>query len=424
MTAPSTPPGERNLRGLGWDLDSSYSSNRGELLPLGSFGHTGFTGTSIWIDPATKGFVVFLSNRVHPDGRGDVTPLRAQIATVAATALERCRRRGRRRPDVATAAAGRSARARRRRRPGRPPRPGADRHRRAARRRLRAAEGPARRPRHQPHRHRPRRDRRPSTSSSSRRASRWSRCSAPSTASAARSTTKVPTARTRRPACPSTASTARRGAPTAAMLAGIDTLVFDIQDIGCRFYTYMSHDGLLPGGRGQARQTALRRARPPQPDRRRGASKGPLPTRRALGFAGLHAMPLRHGLTVGELAQLFNAERKMRRDLTVVAMRRLAARSLWFDQTGLPWINPSPNMRSLTQATAVSGHRPARRRATSPSAAAPTRRSSCSARRTSTASPLAATLNARRLPGIALHPVRFTPGLEQVCEGAPAAGSS
>src|SRR6185369_4137127 len=72
---------------LGWDIDSSFSSNRGELLPLGSYGHTGFTGTSIWIDPATREFVVFLSNRVHPDGKGDVTPLRAKVATIAAAAL-------------------------------------------------------------------------------------------------------------------------------------------------------------------------------------------------------------------------------------------------------------------------------------------------------------------------------------------------
>ena len=63
------------------------SANRGELLPLGSFGHTGWTGTSLWIDPATKMFVVFMSNRDHPDGKGDVTPLRARVATIAASAL-------------------------------------------------------------------------------------------------------------------------------------------------------------------------------------------------------------------------------------------------------------------------------------------------------------------------------------------------
>jgi CubicO group peptidase (beta-lactamase class C family) len=87
MVAPSTPAGERNLRGLGWDIDSSYSANRGELLPVGSFGHTGFTGTSIWIDPVTSAYVVFLSSRLHPDGKGDVTPLRALVASVSAAAL-------------------------------------------------------------------------------------------------------------------------------------------------------------------------------------------------------------------------------------------------------------------------------------------------------------------------------------------------
>ena len=87
MTSAASPDLEPNTRGLGWDIDSAFSSNRGELLPIGSFGHTGFTGTSIWIDPSTGMFVVFLSNRVHPDGKGDVTPLRARVATVAAAAV-------------------------------------------------------------------------------------------------------------------------------------------------------------------------------------------------------------------------------------------------------------------------------------------------------------------------------------------------
>ena len=82
-----SPTTETNVRGLGWDLDSAYSANRGELLPLGSFGHTGFTGTSLWLDPATQLYVVFLSSRVHPDGTGDVTPLRARVATITASAL-------------------------------------------------------------------------------------------------------------------------------------------------------------------------------------------------------------------------------------------------------------------------------------------------------------------------------------------------
>ena len=88
MTQPSTPPGMKDVRGLGWDIDSTYSSNRGDLFPAGStFGHTGFTGTSLWLDPRTSSYVVFLSNRVHPDGKGDVTALRGKVATVAAAAL-------------------------------------------------------------------------------------------------------------------------------------------------------------------------------------------------------------------------------------------------------------------------------------------------------------------------------------------------
>ena len=87
MTRISTPPQLADRRGLGWDVDSRYSSNRGDLFPIGSYGHTGFTGTSLWIDPASQTFVVFLSNRVHPAGGGDVTALRGQVATVAAAAI-------------------------------------------------------------------------------------------------------------------------------------------------------------------------------------------------------------------------------------------------------------------------------------------------------------------------------------------------
>ncbi|MDQ6788371.1 MAG: beta-lactamase family protein, partial [Acidobacteriota bacterium] len=70
MTAPIVVSEDGSTRGLGWDINTAFSSNRGELFPLGSFGHTGFTGTSIWIDRVSQTFVVFLSNRVHPDGKG------------------------------------------------------------------------------------------------------------------------------------------------------------------------------------------------------------------------------------------------------------------------------------------------------------------------------------------------------------------
>ena len=87
MTRPSTPARLPDVRGLGWDIDSRYSSNRGDLFARGSFGHTGFTGTSIWIDPQSETVVVFLSNRVHPDGGGNVVRLRGLVATLAAAAV-------------------------------------------------------------------------------------------------------------------------------------------------------------------------------------------------------------------------------------------------------------------------------------------------------------------------------------------------
>src|SRR5215467_6515889 len=80
FTEPQSPPDQSILRGLGWDIDSPHSGNRGELFPIGSFGHTGFTGTSMWIDPATKTYVILLANSVHPDLRPAITPLRSNVA--------------------------------------------------------------------------------------------------------------------------------------------------------------------------------------------------------------------------------------------------------------------------------------------------------------------------------------------------------
>jgi CubicO group peptidase (beta-lactamase class C family) len=87
FTEPQTPPDQTILRGLGFDIDSQFSSNRGELFPIGSFGHTGFTGTSLWMDPMTKTAVILMTNSVHPQRRPAVSPLRARVATIAAAAL-------------------------------------------------------------------------------------------------------------------------------------------------------------------------------------------------------------------------------------------------------------------------------------------------------------------------------------------------
>ena len=85
MTAVQSPAGVTAKRGLGWDIDTGYS-RRGEIFPLGSYGHTGFTGTALWIDPYSKTFWVLLSNRVHPDGQGNITALQKNLSTLAARA--------------------------------------------------------------------------------------------------------------------------------------------------------------------------------------------------------------------------------------------------------------------------------------------------------------------------------------------------
>ena len=129
---PPNPP--VYLRGLGWDKRSGYSINRGELMTDAAFGHGGFTGTVLWIDPELELFVIFLSNRVHPDGKGLVNPLAGRIGTVAAGAIR-----------------DRSAEPARRL-----PRRSANRHRRAETRQLPPARRPQNRPDHQPHGPQPR----------------------------------------------------------------------------------------------------------------------------------------------------------------------------------------------------------------------------------------------------------------------------
>lgn len=88
MTSVQTPPGISVRRGLGWDIDSSFSGPRGDVFPVGSYGHTGWTGGSLWIDPFSKTFVIFLSNRNHPTEAGSVIPLRHTLGTLAAQAVE------------------------------------------------------------------------------------------------------------------------------------------------------------------------------------------------------------------------------------------------------------------------------------------------------------------------------------------------
>jgi uncharacterized protein YbbC (DUF1343 family) len=134
-------------------------------------------------------------------------------------------------------------------------------------------------------------------------------------------------------------------------MAKLDVLVFDIQDIGCRFYTYTSTMGLALEAAGETGKKilVLDRVNPIN-----GISiEGPVSTEPS-SFVGFHAIPLRYAMTIGELARMFNAERQSKADLTVIELENWR-RDLWLDETGLPWTNPSPNMRNLTEAILYPG---------------------------------------------------------------------
>jgi uncharacterized protein YbbC (DUF1343 family)/CubicO group peptidase (beta-lactamase class C family) len=396
MTSGATPDVERNTRGFGWDIDSSFSSNRGELLPIGSFGHTGFTGTSLWIDPATGLFVVFLSNRVHPDGKGDVTPLRARVATVAASAITSLPRPGMQwtgrdfgpagaLPPPATV----------------PVLTGIDTLRADGFALLkgkrvglvtnhtgRARDGA-------------------STIDLIHGAAGVTLVSLFSPEHGIRGVldSKVPSAIDEKTGLNIHSLYGDTRRPTAAMLEGIDTIVVDLQDIGARFYTYMTTMAYVmeeAAARGLA-VVVLDRPNPIDGFQ----IEGPMLDKEQLGFTGYLSMPIRHGLTLGELARLFNGENKIGANLTVVPLRNWR-RDDWFDGTGLPWINPSPNMRNLLQATLYPGIGAFESTNLSVGRGTDTPFEQIGAPWIDGVT-LADTLNARRLPGIRFYPVRFTP---------------
>lgn len=143
-----------------------------------------------------------------------------------------------------------------------------------------------------------------------------------------------------------------RTKPAPEQLAHIDTLVFDIADVGCRFYTYSS---TLLGTLEAASAHGLRVVVLDRPNPITGlAAEGPLPDPDKLSFTACHFLPVRHGLTMGELARLFHAERELSCPLEVVPCEGWH-RGDWYDHTGLLWVNPSPNMRSLAAALLYPG---------------------------------------------------------------------
>lgn len=426
MIAPSTPAHLRDVRGLGWDLDSSYSANRGDLLPLGSFGHTGFTGTSIWIDPATELFVIFLSNRVHPDGKGNVTALRGRVATLAAAALvdpvprtpasplgSLVAELARRTPRMAGGGAGGEA--------ARvvPVRAevsnGID---------VLTAEGFGRV-----------KGKRIGLLTNHTGRGRTGESTidllhgAPGVELRALFTPEhgirgtldaaVPSGTDERTGLP-IYSLYREGGlrrPAPDWLSGLDAVVVDLQDIGARFYTYVTSMAYMME---EAAKLGVEMIVLDRPNPIGGFQiEGPLLDEGAIGFTGYLSMPVRHGMTIGELARLFNAERKIGAKLDVVPMRAWR-RDLWFDQTGLDWINPSPNMRNMIAAALYPGIGAIEASNISVGRGTDTPFELVGAPWVDKLA-LAAALNARQIPGVSFYPVSFTPSssryANETCHG-------
>lgn len=344
MTRVRTPENLPSRRGLGWDMDSGYSRPRGELFPLGSYGHTGFTGTSIWIDPFSQTFWILLSSRVHPDGQGSILPLQRTLGTLSAEAVA----------DFNFVRVPGSL-------PTRDPRSAPRTIGRTNGNVLQGVDVLARdqfvllRGRkvglitnHTGH------DRaRTQTAELLLRAPDVALIAlfSPEHGLAGALDDKVADSRDPVTDLPVYSLYGERRRPTAAQLEGIDTLVFDIQDIGCRFYTYISTMGHCMQAAAEAglRFVVLDRVNPIN-----GATiEGPV-HQGVSAFTAFHALPLRHGMTAGELARMFQDELAWALHLEVVRVEGWR-RDQWFDETGLPWTNPSPNMRRLPAAILYPG---------------------------------------------------------------------
>ena len=343
MTTPQTPLGSSAVRGLGWDIDSPFASNRGELFPFGSFGHSGFTGTSIWIDPFSQTYIIILTNAVHPIGEGNVVALRAQIATIAGAASARppsaaeLEKRGSLTSDNELANSYRV--------PGwrhGKVKTGID---------VLETEGFA-----------PLRGLRVGliTNHSGRDASGQRTIDllahAPGVKLGAIFSPEHGLYGTADEGIPSTTDPAThlpvyslygQGLrPTDAMLSGLDALVYDIQDAGVRFYTFITT-------LGYCLEAAARAGLPfyvlDRPDPINGFNvEGPMLDSNLLSFVGYFPLPARHGMTVGELAEMFNGEEKLGAKVRVIGMQGWE-RTDWFDETGIAWVNPSPNLRNMIE---------------------------------------------------------------------------
>jgi uncharacterized protein YbbC (DUF1343 family) len=358
MTTPQQPPTAPVLRGLGWDIDSPFSSNRGEFLPVGSFGHTGYTGTSLWIDPVTQSYVIILTNAVHPRGGKSLASLRSRVASVAAQSLglavsvEQKQNMARITGYNEAMTGARLVTAR-----NGQVRTGIDvleEHnfaelREAGKTQTRVAlvtnqtgvdaQG-----------------RRTIDVLAKADGIRLTAIFSPEHGvTGSVDTTAIGNSQDTATGVAVYSvygdSSAKRH-PSLEVLKTADVIVYDIQDIGARFYTYETTLGyfLEAAAASGKKMVVLDRPNPIN-----GAMvQGPISDAGRESFTNYGQIPVRHGMTIGELARYYNSERGIHARLAVIAMEGWQ-RGDWLDSTGVLWVNPSPNMRSLTEAALYTG---------------------------------------------------------------------
>jgi uncharacterized protein YbbC (DUF1343 family)/CubicO group peptidase (beta-lactamase class C family) len=349
MGTPQSPPDKVPLRGLGWDIDSPFASNRGVLLPVGSFGHTGFTGTSIWIDPVSKTYIILLTNRVHPNGNGRVQLLRSQIASVVASALGPV--------SVEQILSNHPSLM--------------DRYERMMRYPMTGFRGGKVRTgievlndqKFAPlsglrvglitnHSGLDSEGHRTITLLYKAPGVKLVSIFVPEHGLSGKMEGRIHSTTDPATGLPIYSLYGEVKRPTEGMLDGLDALVFDIQEVGVRFYTYittMAYAMEASAKKGIAFYVLDR------PNPLTGSTvQGPVMDKDLRSFVGYFPMPVRHGMTVGELASIFNTENQMGVKLKVIKMRGYQ-RTDWYDETGLLWVSPSPNLRTLTEATLYPG---------------------------------------------------------------------
>jgi uncharacterized protein YbbC (DUF1343 family)/CubicO group peptidase (beta-lactamase class C family) len=389
MTTPRPLPDGTDSRTYGFHVDTPYSSPRGDRFPRGtSFGHTGFTGTMFWMDPASRSYVVLLTNSVHPDGRGNVINLRRYVSTAVAEALLGP-------TPVAPVLTGIDVLER-------------DGFKQLKGRKVAIVTN---------HSGKDREGKRTVDLLAKAPGVTVVRLFSPEHGLFGVLDEKVGHTVEPRTGLKVYSLYGETRRPTPEMLDGIDTLVYDIQDIGARFYTYISTLGLCME---ECAKRKIRLVVLDRPNPNTGQTvEGPIAQKKHFSFICYGPLPVAHGMTVGELAKYFNEEMKIGCDLDVVAMEGWN-RSMWWDDTGWAWVNPSPNIRNPTQAMLYPGiglletsNLSVGRGTDQPFElfGAPW----VDSRR------LAAALNKERIPGLRFVPVTFTPTASrfanQECQG-------